>query len=127
MTELRKEYQELSDKWQRGKVQAFELVMRCLQIADRPRVQLTDEEIDRIWNEKRSVASIASIADVRVMFARAIIAAYDLKQAEPQQRSVTVRLFQFNNRFCSQTNDEATLPDEWKHVDTFSGVYPLEP
>ena len=53
-------------------------IERCAALADRPRVQLTDDEIDELWNTNWNIKMVG-----RHEMSRIIIAAYDAKQKEP--------------------------------------------
>ena len=78
--ELRPEYQEILElvtnsplRWTGGGL--YRAVQLCQELADRPRVSLTDDEIDVLWNDTAWAA--------RYSFVRHIMLAYDAKQKEP--------------------------------------------
>ena len=81
--ELRPEYQEILDlvtnsplRWTGGSL--CRAVQLCQELADRPRVQLTDDEIDVLWDAKWITKNVG-----RHEMSRIIIAAYDTKQLPP--------------------------------------------
>jgi len=96
---LRKEYQEVVDDNASDDrtiaASVFHAVAACQAIADRPRKQLSDEEIVAL--HKRTFPIAGPDFQKILSIHRAVIAAYDALQLEPEKVTVKVYVYRDND------------------------------
>ena len=128
MTELRTEYQDAVKVISKcydglGKKLSLEgLAIRLQELADRPRVQLTDEEIMQAWGNGGTCA-MSNIQRAALM---RVIAAYDAKQTEPKTEKVVIHVWRNTKTKEIYTCDFICVkPWPWMWIETIEREYPL--